>query len=463
MSSFLDQSDYYRVLDVERDATTETIKKAYRKLALRYHPDRNPKDLEASNKKFKEISEAYSILSDPDKKSVYDRFGKHGLEEEGFSFADISPLHIFEKLFAGDDLFKNGPPGIVFMSAQMSSEPCQLNNPMERLVGSNQGAGLADGLLGMMNVVGGMSAGGPQPGPGIGLNIHGGLKGGVNVKKNFKPNDLVVVVKCSLEEIYQGAEKTITITPQVNQEGELVTTSKQISVKIPKGVLEKEKIQLAGMGHESIQGVTGDLTVIFESIRHKTYSRDNKDQGDLHLEKEILLSEALCGYEFVLKHLNHEKLIIASEKCLNDNTIDVMRNYGLPKRENPEQFGDLYLTYKIVYPDTISTERCTLLQKILPTREKLPESIQHFKKIIPSEVDISSDDEELVECQREEMEKTNQTKSSGNQNTKPGFFGLDLGMDMDLEFGNLGGGGGGKGAPGLAGGPMGLAQTCLQQ
>ena len=99
MSSFLDQSDYYRVLDVERDATTDTIKKAYRKLALRYHPDRNPKDLEASNKKFKEISEAYSILSDPDKKSVYDRFGKHGLEEEGFSFADISPLHIFEKLF----------------------------------------------------------------------------------------------------------------------------------------------------------------------------------------------------------------------------------------------------------------------------------------------------------------------------------------------------------------------------
>ena len=108
--------DYYEILGISRDASPEETKKAYRRLAIKYHPDRNPDNSKEAEEKFKEVSEAYKILSDPEKRQIYDQYGHAGLESEvgtgaGFRGFDFDPFKVFEEVFGrggvGGDIFGN--------------------------------------------------------------------------------------------------------------------------------------------------------------------------------------------------------------------------------------------------------------------------------------------------------------------------------------------------------------------
>ncbi len=440
MFNSADETNYYEILQLNRDASETDIKKSYRKLALKYHPDRNPDNQEESTQKFKNISEAYDILSDNEKRKIYDTYGKGGLEDNGFNFEDISPIHIFESLFAGDDVFKNGPPGILFMGKMESV------NPLDSLPGLNG--------LGEIGSLGGFSAGvNNMGGFSAGINIGGGIKlNGVKAStENFKSKPLIKVVRCSFEEVYHGVEKSITIEPLCNIEGQLNTVTKNITVTIPPGVSEGEKITIANSGNESISGVIGDLDIIININPHKLFTRDDHD---LHLEREILLSEALCGYTFLLKHLDRQKYLVKYDKPIHNNTIHVIRNYGFPHKDNVQNYGDLYITYKICFPLEISDERKLLLNKILPTRTKLPEKILQLQSIVPTEIDIQSDDDELVETiQSQEYNSPNLKQNIEGHNGLP-----DLPFPFPLPFGSPGGSGGGM--AGMTGLPP---LPCIQQ
>ena len=113
----LTKRDYYEILGISRDASPEQIKKAYRRLAIKYHPDRNQGNSKEAEEKFKEISEAYKILSDSEKRKIYDQYGHEGLESQvgaGFGGFDFDPFKIFEEVFTKLETFINSIYGLLF-------------------------------------------------------------------------------------------------------------------------------------------------------------------------------------------------------------------------------------------------------------------------------------------------------------------------------------------------------------
>ncbi len=207
--------DYYKVLGVEKNASTEEIKKVYRKLALQYHPDRNPGDKEAEAK-FKKISEAYAVLSDAEKKRQYDTFGANN----------------FQQRYSKDDIFRNADFGSVFDDL---------------------------GLGGFESVFGKMFGGFGQRGPGS----HQAMS---------KGQDLEYGIQVGFEEAYKGAERSIDVALG---DGERRT----FKIKIPAGVKEGGRLRVSGKGGKPPRpgGVYGDLYIKIQMKPHPTFQRVAND------------------------------------------------------------------------------------------------------------------------------------------------------------------------------------------
>ena len=412
ISSNSEYENYYDILEIDKNADKNTIKKSYRRLAFKYHPDRNPHDLKNSEAQFKKLTEAYEVLSQSDKRRIYDQFGKNGLDAEGFNFADISPLDIFEKLFTGDNTFKNGPPGIVFMTEHNAIDPFSSltgNSPLDELVN-----------IGKMGPFGALSSAMGTMG-GLGINIQGGIGVKTTRNNNFRTKTLIKNVTCNLQDIYSGSEKVIQIEPLMTIEGRLEKVTRHITIQIPKGVSNGEKITIPKSGNQSLQGEVGNLDIIIDIDIHPIFTRDG---DDLQIERSILLSEAICGYEFVLRHLDGNKYLINQNNIIDNNTIHVIRNKGLPYRGNTKCYGDLYITYKIEFPKNLREDRILLLKKILPVRNSLPEKVKSLTRLAISEVDIESDDEELIDMTKQ------QQNSKGNREMPSFGGGFDFGMNL---------------------------------
>ena len=283
------------------------------------------------------------------------------------------------------------------------------NSPLDNLVNISK-----IGTMGLSNAMGALGMGGMG---GMGINLQGGI--GVKTTRNsFKPRPLIKKVKCSLVDIYNGSKKVITIEPLITIEGKLEKVTKNITIQIDKGISNGEKISITKSGNQSLQGEVGDLDIIFELERHPIFTRDG---NDLQIERDILLSEALGGYEFVLRHLDGNKYLVRHDTVIDNNTIHVIRNKGLPLRDH-QSYGDLYITYKIEFPKNLEESRISLLKKILPTRTGLPEKINKLIRLDLEEVDIDSNDDD----------NDNEDNDNNDNNSVGGGF--DFGM-------NLGGGG----------------------
>lgn len=211
----MENKDYYAILGVSRDADTATIKRAYRKLARRYHPDVSDEpDAEA---KFKEIGEAWEVLGDEEKRAAYDAFQR------------------------GDHHHYQGQPG-------GGAEDVDLGEFFRNIFGAEMGA----------------EAGG-----------FGGFRGGFR----SRGQDLHVRLPITLEESYQGGEQTVTLNvPQQDAQGRVLRQPKTLRVKIPKGVQEGQQIRLAGQGAPALgQGEPGDLYIEIQFVPHPEYAVDGRD------------------------------------------------------------------------------------------------------------------------------------------------------------------------------------------
>ncbi|MBQ8420740.1 MAG: molecular chaperone DnaJ [Bacteroidales bacterium] len=354
-----EKRDYYEVLGVGKNATADEIKKAYRKLAVKYHPDKNPGD-KAAEEKFKEAAEAYSILSDPDKKAKYDQFGHAGVDGAAPDFSGG---------------FGN------------------LNDILNDLFGGAFGGGF-----------GGFG--------GFGGGFGGGRAG--QQQRVYRGRDIRVRVKLTLEEIAKGVEKEISIeksvpctecggkgaknssdiktcpgckgTGQVQRvvnsflgqtvtystcqqcggEGKIISNPcrscggtglvrkrETIKVKIPAGVEAGMQLTVQGGGHAAKNnGINGDLLVVIEEQEHPDFKREG---NNLYYTKVISVVDAILGTEVEIPCLDGNYRIKV-DAGTQSGTVVRLRNKGLPSVNGYGGTGDMYVKIAVWIPKKLSKE-----------------------------------------------------------------------------------------------------------
>jgi curved DNA-binding protein len=304
--------DYYELLGVKKDSSSSEIKKAYRKLAHKYHPDKN-KDDKQSESKFKEISEAYAVLSDPEKKKQYDLYGS----------ADFHQRYSQEDIFRGFDLNdvlrQFGFGGAGGQSGHFRS-----------------GMGGGNGFASFFNQGGGQS--------GCGGGCHSAPE---------KGQDMTYQITVSLEEVLNGAERTITLRKNGSPQN--------VSVKIPKGIEAGKKLRLQGKGGSSRNGgPPGDLYLKVDIESNETFSRDG---DDLVTQKLISFSEACFGTSLEVETLEGKKFMVKVAPGTTQDSRLRLKSHGLPMGPLGER-GDLYVRVGVKVPKELTEEQQKVLQEL---------------------------------------------------------------------------------------------------
>jgi len=356
----------YDILGVPVNSEQNVIKKEYRKLALKYHPDRNKGNKEAE-KKFKEISAAYEILGDPEKRKTYDQFGEEGVRSMGQGGGGGMP-DIFENLFGGGGPSPFGMGGMGGMFGER-----QQRKTKSRDIGKEIEVSLED-LYNCAKIdinikkqclcdhCHGTGANAPDS---IITCDHCGGKGRVFRVVQIGPG--MISQSESMCEVCQGRGKIITDVCKKCNGDRVVVKNKKYEIQLEKEMKEDSKIVLEGETHANPDAdVQGDLILIVKVKKHDVFKRQN---NDLIIEKEINLIEALCGVNFLVKQLDGRELLIKSNNVIQPNSRHVVQNEGMPKKDG--SYGDLLIDFKVKLPENLSEERKVYLKKLIKLNQNV--------------------------------------------------------------------------------------------
>jgi molecular chaperone DnaJ len=351
--------DYYEILGVGRDATDQQIKSAYRKLALKYHPDRNPGDKKAEEA-FKEAAEAYAIISDPDKRSAYDRFGHAGVSGAGAGGFDPSAFAGFEDIFGnlGDlfgfgDMFggrrrRSGPQRgadlrydleISFEESFTGTETA-IQIPREETCETCSGSGAA---------------------PGTSPEVCGHCRGAG--QQRFQQGFLTVARPCPA---CRGTGRVISKPCQACRGAGRVGRERKITARIPPGIATGQRLRLYGEGeHGTAGGPPGDLYVVVHVQEHPFFQREG---DDLYCEMPIAFPTLALGGSVRIPTLagDHEISVPAGTQ---PGARFKVRGKGMPNVSG-RGHGDLYAIARVAVPKKLTREQKHLLEELAKT---LPE------------------------------------------------------------------------------------------
>jgi len=298
-------TDYYKTLGVDKNASVAEIKKAYRKLAMKYHPDHTKGD-KSAEEKFKKISEAYAVLSDAEKRKQYDTYGS----------AD------FQQRFSQEDIFRNFDFSDVFKEFGF------------------RGGGSPTGDGGFRFTFGGGSPFG----------------GRHQQQRPVKGSDLVYELPVTLRDVATGAQKQISLQHQGRTEN--------ISVKIPKGMLSGKKLRLAGKGEPSpYSGPAGDLYIKVRVVDDPVFKSEDHH---LIVYQEIKLTEALLGTQIAIPTLEGGELSLKIPPGTRHKTKMRLTGHGLPRMKGAGK-GDLYVVILVDIPKKLTEEQKKLVVELSGT------------------------------------------------------------------------------------------------
>jgi molecular chaperone DnaJ len=345
--------DFYEVLGVSRTATEQEIKSSYRKMALQYHPDRNPDNPDAEEK-FKECSEAYAVLADSEKRARYDRFGHAGVAGSGPSGGGFDPTvfndfqDIFGDLFGFGDMFGQGQRRR--SRAQRGSDMREdITLEFEQAVFGVSRQVQIRRLETCDDCKGSGAAPGKAP---INCTACGG-RGQIRYQQGF----FAVARTCST----CGGTGKLIIDPCKKCKGQgRVRRERTVTVKVPAGVEEGARILYSGEGEAGIyDGPPGDLYVVLHVKEHSFFNREGKD---LHCVIPISFTQAALGTEVDVPTLEGEQVMKVPEGT-QTGTILKLRNKGVPVL-NGHGRGDLYVEFKVQTPAKLSKRQRELLEEL---------------------------------------------------------------------------------------------------
>ena len=359
-----DKRDYYEVLGVDKSADASTIKKAYYKLAKQYHPDVNPGDKEAE-KKFKEINEAYAVLSDADKKTKYDQYGHAAFENggagggygagfEGFDFGDI-----FSSFFGGGDgggfSFGGGFGGGSRANAPMRGEDLRVRLTIsfeEAVRGCKK-----EITYGRVQRCGDCGGSGAKKGTAAETCKKCGGSGQVRVQQRTAFGMMQSTRPC---DACRGTGKTIK-DPCPNCSGKgYVKINKTIEIAIPAGIDDGQSLSIAGQGNEGRNGgPAGNLMVLISVKPHAVFEREG---SDIYCEVPIAYWEAALGGEIDIPTLEGKEKYTVPEGTQTGTTF-TLRGRGI-KRVNSSLRGNLYITVKVEVPRGLNAKQKELLKEL---------------------------------------------------------------------------------------------------
>jgi len=315
---------FYNILGVEENSTKDEIKKAYRKLSLQWHPDKNPGNVIALEK-FQKINEAYETLSDETKRQEYDGRNSH-------PFMRMNSM-------GGNGDFSNVDDLLSTLFGGFSGMPGSMH-------------GMQGSMPGMMH---GMMGGFPP-----GANIHI-FRNGVPVNMIQKPAPIIKNIFITMDQVLNGTNIPVEIERWIVENGNKVFEKETLYVEIPKGIDDSEILLLKDKGNSVNEECKGDVK-LFIKIENNT---DFKRNGlDLIYEKTISLKESLCGFSFELKYVNGKTYTIHnnSGNIIIPDYNKIIPNMGL-SREN--HTGNLIIHFNVIFPETLAKETIDKLKEIL--------------------------------------------------------------------------------------------------
>ncbi|VIO93317.1 DnaJ homolog subfamily B member 4, putative [Brugia malayi] len=329
--------DYYKVLGIAKGASDDEIKKAYRKMALKYHPDKNKEP--GSEAKFKEVAEAYDVLSDPKKKEIYDKFGEDGLKggEGGFGCPggvhyefQGDPMQMFAQFFGGSDPFST-----FFASGSTTGG----SGP--QLFFSTGGDDMHFDFPGMPFAMGGHSR-----------------------RQRQDPvvqHELLV----SLEDIYKGCTKKMKITRKVlAPDGQSTRIEdKVLTINIKPGWKSGTKITFPKEGDQHPGRVPADIVFVIKDKHHPKFKREGADIRYVH---KLALRDALCGTVVHVPTLDGTTYPMRINDIIRPNTSRRLTGQGLPNPKMAGRRGDLIVEFDVKFPDSLPLASKELIMNALP-------------------------------------------------------------------------------------------------
>ncbi|RKP05486.1 hypothetical protein THASP1DRAFT_19750, partial [Thamnocephalis sphaerospora] len=336
--------DYYEILGVDRDATAMQIKKAYKRMSKRYHPDKNPGD-KTAEEKFVELAHAYEVLSDEEKRQRYDLYGADGVEDNGGGGGGFhDPFDIFSQFFGGGSRRSHSKAGAerkgpkMVIPLEVSLKELYLGAEIEVDVTRQQVCHRCHGT-----------------GAHSDAHVHkcsacGGH--GVRIVRQMLAPGMYTEMQATCD-VCGGKGTIIKEHCPVCGGAKVERGSEQLTVSVEPGMKHDEPIMFEGEGDASPDYSAGDIIFIIRQQAHDTFVRDG---DNLHMQHNVTLLEALTGFRHEFKHLDGHTVVLTRDEVTPSGFVQTINGEGMPLQD-ASGHGSLFVQYGVIYPEHLDADQ----------------------------------------------------------------------------------------------------------